>query len=104
MSCVVCYPLEMFGGVLTVQPVALSRTFTAAQKAAQRPPTHPSSAAYEAQLSQLQSKQLALGKAVNDEEKLVVRREAEVSNWKEEQERLSAWEVGKEETGWDTSM
>ena len=83
---------------------ALSKSLQAAQKAAQRPATHPTISAYESQLSQFQSKQLSLGKAVNDEEKLLVKREAEVTNWKEEQERLAAWEVGKEENGWDGRM
>ncbi|KAK1921330.1 hypothetical protein DB88DRAFT_98009 [Papiliotrema laurentii] len=75
----------------------LTRQHAQAVQAAQRPPTHPSLQEHDAQVRTLESKQHHLGKALNEEQVGMTKREGELQRAKGEKEEVEAEEVGDDD-------
>ena len=75
----------------------LTRQHREAAQAAKRPPTHPTPEAHETQVRQLEAKQYSLGKALNEEQASVAKREAELGQVKLEREEIKGKDIGEDD-------
>ena len=75
----------------------LTRQYDLAVLAAKRPATHPSVAEHDTQVRTLESKQYSLGKALNEEQAGMTKKEAELVRAKVEREEVGKGEIGEDE-------
>ena len=87
-------PTESYESPLTPE---LTRQYDLAVLAAKRPVTHPSVAEHDTQMRTLESKQYSLGKALNEEQAGMTKKEAELVRAKVEREEVGKGEIGEDE-------
>jgi kinetochore protein Spc24 len=75
----------------------LTRQLNEAAKAAQRPATHPTPGQHDEQVRSLESKQVSLGKSLNEEQSTMTKREAEMIRARSEQDEIAAVDVGEDD-------
>lgn len=75
----------------------MKKQLAAAHASAQRPPTVPSPSEHNNLMRQLEEQQYATGKALNEEQAGLAKKEIELGRCKGEKEEVGGWTVGEEE-------
>ena len=77
-------------------PADLSKALQSASQNAERPSSHPTTEQHKSQIRELESKQNAINKQINEAQANMMRREGELKEVKVERERVMSVEVGNE--------